>query len=49
VPLAAGRHTIRIEYLPGLYRIGKWVSILSLILYTALLAWALRRKKRKAE
>ena len=47
VPLSAGRHTIRIEYLPGLYRLGKWVSILSLILYTALLAWAFRRKDDK--
>ena len=47
VPLAAGLHTIRIEYLPNLYRIGKWVSIFSLILYTALLAWAFRRKDDK--
>jgi hypothetical protein len=47
VPLSAGRHHVRIEYLPDLYRIGKWVSILSLILYTALLVWVLRRKDER--
>jgi hypothetical protein len=37
VPLEAGHHEFRLEYLPREYLIGKWISILSLI---ACLAWA---------
>jgi hypothetical protein len=36
VPLSAGHHEFRLEYLPREYLIGKWISILSLI---ACLAW----------
>jgi len=35
IPLSAGRHLIRLEYLPAAYRIGKWVSIISLLAFVA--------------
>lgn len=39
IPLAAGKHTIRIEYKPLAFRVGVWVSIVSLIGYFLLLVW----------
>jgi len=36
VPLAAGRHHFRLEYAPLSYRIGKWISIISLLVFAAL-------------
>lgn len=33
IPLAKGHHLIRLEYLPTAYIIGKWISILSLLVY----------------
>jgi len=35
VPLQAGKHKIRIEYLPAEFVVGKWISIVSLSLYIA--------------
>ena len=47
VPLTAGRHRIRIEYAPKGYRVGKWVSIASLVAYAATWAvWLYRRRRR---
>ena len=46
IPLAAGHHHLRLEYLPAGYVIGKWVSIVSLVVFTGLLA--LCRRKRLA-
>ena len=39
VPLGAGDHRLRIEYAPAGYRVGKWISVLSLTLYAGVLAW----------
>jgi hypothetical protein len=39
IPLSAGHHQIRIEYLPKAYLIGKWVSIISVIIYAGLTGW----------
>lgn len=43
VPLAAGRHHLRIEYSPLSYRIGKWITLVSLLV---LAAFGLRRLGR---
>ena len=45
VPLGAGNHHLRIEYAPAGYRIGKWISVVSLSLYAAILVWRWRGKK----
>jgi len=39
VPLEAGRHRFRIEYRPQAFRIGLWISIISLAAYLALCLW----------
>ena len=33
VPLAAGSHRLRLEYLPALFVVGRWVSAAALVLY----------------
>lgn len=43
VPLAAGRHRIRLEYAPSGFRVGKWVSGLSLLAFIAAAGWAWRK------
>ena len=48
VPLAAGRHRLRIEYSPKAFRVGKWVSIVSLIIYAGFLGWHLRQRKKES-
>jgi hypothetical protein len=42
VPLAAGRHRLRLEYLPTGFRIGRWVSLASVGVFLAATAhwWA---------
>ncbi|MFB3067976.1 MAG: hypothetical protein ACE1ZI_01790, partial [Acidobacteriota bacterium] len=45
VPLGAGHHHLRIEYAPAGSRIGKWISVVSLSLYAAILGWRWRGKK----
>jgi len=37
IPLSAGHHVFRLEYLPRAFVIGKWISISSLIVYMFLL------------
>ena len=49
VPLGAGNHHLRIEYAPAGFRIGKWISVVSLILYAAILGWRWRGKKGQKE
>ncbi len=39
VPLSAGNHRLRIEYAPLGYRIGKWISLVSLVFFAGLLVW----------
>jgi hypothetical protein len=51
IPVSAGKHRFILEYAPIGYRIGKWISIISLIIYLAivgaLLAASFARKKIK--
>lgn len=49
IPLKAGTHRLRIEYLPIEFVIGKWVSLVSLAVYMALaIVWLVRRSKNSA-
>jgi hypothetical protein len=43
IPLAAGRHLLRVEYSPLGFRIGKWVSIAAWAAFMVLCAFAGRR------
>ncbi len=43
IPLAAGRHKIRVEYAPLGFRIGKWISLASVPSFFLLGFFALRR------
>ncbi len=44
VPLSAGNHRLRIEYAPLGYRIGKWISLVSLVLFAGAAAWNWRKQ-----
>jgi hypothetical protein len=44
IPLAAGHHHLRLEYRPVGYVIGKWVSIVSLMVFMGLLALCGRKR-----
>jgi hypothetical protein len=46
IPLAAGDHRIRVEYLPAGFIIGKWISVVSVLVYAGLLLWAWRARLR---
>jgi len=46
IPLAAGDHHFILEYLPPAFTAGKWVSIISGLLYVGVLLFHLKRKKR---
>jgi hypothetical protein len=37
IPLSAGNHRIRVEYLPWSFRIGKWISLLAVAVYGVLI------------
>jgi len=45
IPLSAGKHRILLEYLPTGFRVGRWISIASLALYLAAVAWALAKRR----
>jgi hypothetical protein len=46
IPLAAGKHTIRVEYAPAAFRVGMWVSVVAWAVFgTAVAGWVLRRGK----
>jgi hypothetical protein len=48
VPLQAGTHRLRIEYLPAKFVVGKRVSLASLVLFAALLVfWSVRVRRRQ--
>jgi len=48
VPLAAGKHTILLEYAPASYRIGRWVSCISMAVFAGVaVANAGRRRRRR--
>jgi hypothetical protein len=46
IPLSQGYHRIRLEYLPLAFRIGKWTSIASAVIYIILLAFCTRKMFR---
>lgn len=43
IPLAAGHHRIEVEYSPLGFRIGKWVSVVSLVTFMICLVWVWKR------
>lgn len=45
IPLAAGTHHLKLEYLPEAFVIGKWISIAALVGYITFLAWWIRSGK----
>jgi hypothetical protein len=47
IPLAAGRHRIRVEYLPVAFTYGKWLSLLFLLAFAVLAVWSWKRAGRK--
>lgn len=48
IPLTAGEHHLRIEYAPVAFRVGAWVTVVSLAVYAAcLMAWLARGVGRK--
>jgi len=42
IPIEAGKHKIRLEYLPRIFVIGKWISLISLLGFVAALGFALK-------
>ena len=49
IPLSAGHHRIRLEYLPAGFVVGKWISLVSCAAYLGGLGWYLLRRRRTAE
>ena len=47
VPLAAGKHRLRVEYAPPAFTAGAWISGVSAAAYLALLGWYVLRRMRK--
>ena len=47
IPLARGKHRLRVEYLPRAFVAGKWISLCSITGYLALLGWWWWRRKRR--
>ena len=47
IPMTAGRHHLRVEYVPWAFRLGRWVSGISLLLYSAACLSLLRRFWRR--
>ena len=43
IPLRAGHHYLSLEYAPSGFRIGKWISLFSVILYASALLWCFLR------
>jgi hypothetical protein len=47
IPLSAGEHIFRIEYLPIAFCVGKWISIASITVYFVFLAFYLYKRRQK--
>ena len=43
IPLSAGHHLFKLEYLPEAFARGKWISIVSLAIFLAILGWDMFR------
>ncbi|XHR28594.1 MAG: hypothetical protein ACFUZC_22085 [Chthoniobacteraceae bacterium] len=46
VPLGAGHHRLRIEYVPRAFTVGLWVSLISLIAYIAAVVLCVRQGRK---
>lgn len=46
IPLSAGHHWIKIEYVPSAFTIGKWISIVSSIIYLFAVVVCARRSRK---
>jgi hypothetical protein len=46
IPLSAGVHHLRLEYLPGAFILGKWVSLISLTIFFAVFCFAAEKSSR---
>ena len=44
VPLAAGKHSLRLQYVPPGFEVGKWTSAVSLAVFLTLAVVACRRR-----
>lgn len=49
IPLSAGKHRLLVEYSPLAFRVGAWVSSLSLVVFLGLVAWQWRRARISRE
>jgi hypothetical protein len=47
VPVTIGKHVVDFQYLPPAYRIGRWISLLSLVLLSLLVAFDLARRRAR--
>jgi uncharacterized membrane protein YfhO len=45
IPLAAGKHRLRLDYSPRAFSVGKWISLGSLVVYLALVGWRLAQAR----
>ncbi|HNX95251.1 MAG TPA: hypothetical protein PKL14_08835 [Holophaga sp.] len=45
IPIAAGHHKIRLEYAPKAFRIGAWITVISLLAYVAVAVWICKRPR----
>jgi len=43
VPLATGHHRLRVEYAPGSFAIGKWISIVTAFCFLVTMGWCGKR------
>jgi len=39
IPLGPGKHTFVLEYSPLAFRVGKWISLVSVFIYAVVLSW----------
>jgi len=49
IPLSAGEHVFKLEYMPRAFAVGKWVSSISLMVTMCLLGYLLLRYKKHPE
>lgn len=47
IPLSAGHHYFQLEYMPAAFQRGMWISIMSLVMFLAILGWDIFRRIRR--
>ncbi|MBL7211988.1 MAG: hypothetical protein ISS61_06390 [Desulfobacteraceae bacterium] len=45
IPLESGKHSFVLEYSPLAFRMGKWISLVSVFMYAVALSWYLVRRR----